>query len=98
MDFFKDFVIGYCHEASNAISRDERLAIGCLILDHQMPLMEDAYYLEAQVLQFLAELANLKKPNLTETVFQLYSLCFSDEYLRKWTMYLVHFCCKKLIQ
>ena len=47
MDFFKHFVIGYCHEASNAISRDELLSIGCLILDYQMPMMEDAYYLEA---------------------------------------------------
>ena len=50
MDFFKDFIIGFCHEMNAGISVDERLTIGCLLLEHQMPLMEDAFYLESQVL------------------------------------------------
>ena len=50
MDFFKDFIIGYCHEMNAGISEDERLAVGCLLMEHQMPLMEDAFYLESQVL------------------------------------------------
>ena len=63
-----------------------------------MPLMEDAYYLESQVLQFLSELSHLKKPALTDVVFQIYLLSFSDEFLKKWTINLMHSCCKKLIQ
>ena len=97
MDFFKDFIIGFCHESNALISEDERLSVGCLLLEHQMPLMEEAYYLESQVLQFLSELSHLKKPALTDVVFQVYSLSFSDDYLKKWTIELMHSCCKKLI-
>lgn len=56
MDLFKDFIIGYGHESNAQINVDERLSIGCLLVEHQMPLMEDSYYLESQVLQFLCEL------------------------------------------
>ena len=60
--------------------------------------MEDAYYLEAQVLTFLSDLVVLKKPALTELVFHLYSLCFNDEFLKKFVVTLIHSCCKKLMQ
>ena len=63
-----------------------------------MPLMEDAYYLESQVLQFLSELSHLKKPALTDVVFRVYLLSFDDEYLKKWTAKLMNSCCKKLLQ
>lgn len=56
MDFFRDFVIGFCHEQNGRISIDERLSVGCLLLEYLMPIMEDAYFLEAQVLHFLTEL------------------------------------------
>lgn len=46
MDFFKDFVVGFGHEANKKISEDEKLSVGCLILEYLMPLMEDPYYLE----------------------------------------------------
>ena len=89
MDLFKDFVIGYCHDSNARISKDERLSVGCMILEYQMPLMEDPYYLEIQVLQFLSELIHLKKPALTAVVFHVYSLCFSEDYLKKWTVSLM---------
>ena len=47
MDLFKDFVIGNCQEAIASINQDVRLSVGCLIVEHLMPLMEDEYYLEA---------------------------------------------------
>lgn len=47
MDFFKDFTIGFCHEMNVGINEDERLSVGCLLIEHLMPLMEDAYYLES---------------------------------------------------
>jgi len=50
MDFFKDFIIGYCREQNKKISEDERLSVGMLLLEYLMPLMEDPYFLEAQVL------------------------------------------------
>jgi hypothetical protein len=34
MDLFKDFIIGYGHEANTAINVDERLTIGCLLIEH----------------------------------------------------------------
>ena len=47
MDFFKDFIIGYCREPNKKISEDERLSVGLLLLEYLMPLMEDPYFLEA---------------------------------------------------
>ena len=97
LDFFKDFTIGFCHEMNAGINEDERLSVGCLLTEHLMPLMEDSFYLESQVLQFLSELSHLNKPALTEVVFRVYQLCFDDEYLKKWTAKLMNSCCKKLI-
>ena len=34
MDFFKDFIIGFCHEMNAEINEDERLSVGCLLLEH----------------------------------------------------------------
>ena len=63
-----------------------------------MPYMEDAYYLEAQVLAFLTELITIKKPAILEAVFHMYSLSFNDEFIKKFVSNLVHCCGKKLIQ
>mmetsp|Transcript_3976 Transcript_3976/g.4799 ORF Transcript_3976/g.4799 Transcript_3976/m.4799 type:complete len:194 (+) Transcript_3976:776-1357(+) len=56
MDFFRDFVIGLCHEQNANIPIDERLSVGCTLMENLMPVMEDPYFLEAQVLHFLSEL------------------------------------------
>ena len=46
MDFFRDFVVGYCDNANARVSQDERLSVGCLLVEYLLPLMEDAYYME----------------------------------------------------
>ena len=47
MDFFRDFVIGFCHEQNANISIDERLQVGYTLVEYLMPIMEDPYFLEA---------------------------------------------------
>ncbi len=46
MDFFRDFVLGYCDNANARVSQDERLSVGCLLVEYLLPLMEDTYYME----------------------------------------------------
>jgi len=54
-----------------------------------MPIMEDPYFLEAQVLHFLTELVQLAKPDLTEAAYHTFDICFSDEFLTKWVTHLM---------
>ena len=98
MDFFRDFVIGFCHDQNAGISIDERLSVGCLLVEYLMPIMEDPYFLEAQVLHFLTELVQLSKPELTEAAYRVFDIQFSDEYLSKWVAHLIQACCKRLVQ
>lgn len=81
MDFFRDFIVGFCHEQNSQISIDERLSVGCLLMDYLMPIMEDGYFHEAQVLHFLCELAQLDKAELTQIAYQIFEICFSEEFL-----------------
>ena len=97
MDLFKDFIIGYGHESNAEVNMDEKLSVGCLLVEHQMPLMEDSYYLESQVLQFLCELSQFKRPILTNAVFKVYQICFTEEFLFKWTCQIMEICCRKLV-
>ena len=99
MDFFKDFIVKYCHntEEVTSVSEDERLTIGCLLIEYLMPLMEDSYFLEQQILQLFLDLNQLKKIALINLVFQIFDICFNDEYLKKWTVNLMKSCCVRLL-
>ena len=91
-------MVGFGHEANVKVSVDEKLSVGCMLMEYLMPLMEDPYYLEGQILQFLSELATLKKAALTNATFRVFELSFSDEYLGRWTQSLMQCCCKRLVQ
>jgi len=47
MDFFRDFIVGFCHEQNSQIPIDERLSVGCLLMEYLLPIMEDGYFFEA---------------------------------------------------
>lgn len=84
MDFFRDFVMGFCDVANANISRDERLSVGCLLVEYLIPLMEDPYYMEIQIIRFLSELVGLQRSDLADVTFTVFDISFSDEYLNKW--------------
>ena len=62
-----------------------------------MPLMEDSFYLESQILSFMSELVNLSQPALSNLVFKIYELAFPEDFMKKWIMHIMHSCCKKLL-
>lgn len=76
---------------------DERLSVGCTLVENLLPIMEDCYFLEAQVLHFLSELVQLNKPELTEAAFRVFDITFSDEYLNRWVAELMQVCSKRVI-
>lgn len=68
-----------------------------LLLDYLMPIMEDSYFLEAQVLQFLHDLLTLGNVALIDVAFKTFDLSFNDDYLKKWVMHIMQSCCKKFL-
>ena len=97
MDFFRDFVVGYCSPKNANISMDERLSVGCLLVEYLMPIMQNSYYSDTQVIRFLSELVHLKKTDLIDAAYKVFDLCFSDEYLTKWVANLMTNLCVKII-
>ena len=57
LDFFRGFVIGFNHESNAKFPIEERLSVGITLIEYLLPIMQDNYFLEAQVLHLLSELS-----------------------------------------
>ena len=98
MDFFRDFVVGYCSPKGANISIDEKLSVGCLLVEYLMPIMQNTYYMDTQVIRFLSELVHLKKTDLIDVAYKVFDLCFNDDYITKWVTSLMTNLSVKIIQ
>lgn len=49
------------------------------------------------MLHFLSELAQLDRAELTQIAYQIFEICFSDEFLQKWVTLLMQRCCERVL-
>ena len=79
MEYFKDYVMTMTKVESSEIALDDRLAVGCLLLEYMKPLMEDKFFMEHQVLQFLLKLGMFDDNQIAEVAFKVLDLSFADD-------------------
>lgn len=79
MGYLKDYVMTMTKVESSEIALDDRLAVGCLLLEYLKPLMEDQFFMEHQVLQFLLKLGIFDNNQVAEVAFKVLDLSFADD-------------------
>lgn len=97
IEMLKDFILGFCNDKSKLTSEDDRLSVGILIMEYLMPLMEDSYFFESQFVRFLQQIVLIDRQGFIDVLFKIFSLSFTDEYLKKWTMHLMHACSREVL-
>lgn len=75
-DLFKNFVIAYLDQKHNAVSSDEKLLVGGLILNHLTPLLDDPYIIETHLFNFIYDLSVINRKEMTTVVFSIFNLVF----------------------
>jgi hypothetical protein len=62
VEIIKRYVIAYFEFPQ--LNEDKRLMVGSILWEYLIPLMNDPYIMEDQIVQFFFELVNIPKPEL----------------------------------
>ena len=84
LDRVKNYIIAFSDSKFNKVSEDEKLFVGGILLEYLLPMMEEPFIFESQIVYFFYELILIKKKELIETVLKTFELHCSAEQLCEW--------------
>ena len=73
----KNYALAYHDSKFSKLSEDERVFVGSVIVQYLIPLMEEPYVLELQILSFLHDMTLIKRKDLFNCVLKTFELCFN---------------------
>ena len=74
MDRFKNYVMASKDPKHLSLSETEKIMVGSVLLEYLMPLIDDPFVFEAQIVYFFYELALINKKELVDIVFKTFQL------------------------
>jgi hypothetical protein len=73
----KNYALAYHDSKFSKLSEDERVFVGSVIVQYLIPLMEEPYVLELQILSFFHDMTLIKRKDLFNCVLKTFELCFN---------------------
>lgn len=95
IDCLKSFLITFWE--FQQVPVDQRLAVGCLLVEYLYPLVLDDYMMEEQLLQFFYEVTMIKKDELKDLIFDLLEMSLNPDQLKTFISKLMNCLVKKII-
>ena len=72
LDRLKNYIMAFNDSKHAKVSEDEKLFVGNILLEYLLPLMDEPYVFESQIVYFFYELVLIKRKDLIETVIKTF--------------------------